>query len=316
MRRAPLFLTFCLLFAGALAHGPSSPEASAAQGPGPPPPQAPAGQAPPAQGRGGGRATFPAQQRPLAEAATLSRGETLYGIHCRSCHGRDLRGGDLGGPNLLRSPIALNDQDGETIGPVIVNGRQSPGMPSMPPLKLIEDETKAIAAFIRSLLAAARPQGAPPAGPAVTLNVLVGDPVAGRRYFDQNCQSCHSTSGDLQNLAARFPDPMQLQNTWVAGGRGGGRGAAPAPVAGPPSRRDVTVTVTPSSGPSVEGRLDRIDDFLVVLRLADGTLRSFRRDGDVPIVAINDPLDAHKKLLLVYTDDDIHNVTAYLATLK
>jgi cytochrome c oxidase cbb3-type subunit 3 len=78
----------------------------------------------------------------------------------------------------------------------------------------------------------------------------------------------------------------------------------------------VTVTVTPPNGQAVEGRLGRIDDFIVTLTMADGTPRSFRRDGDVPKVVINDPLAPHKKLLPTYTDTDIHNVTAYLATIK
>ena len=76
------------------------------------------------------------------------------------------------------------------------------------------------------------------------------------------------------------------------------------------------VTVTPASGPTVEGRLDRIDDFSVTLVLADGTRRTFRRSGDIPRVEITDPLAAHKAMLQTYTDRDMHNVTAYLVTLK
>jgi cytochrome c oxidase cbb3-type subunit 3 len=121
----------------------------------------------------------------------------------------------------------------------------------------------------------------------------------------------------LSGIGTRVADPMQLQNLWVSGGgggrggRGGGGGAAPAP-----SRRDVTVTVTQPSGQKAEGRLVRIDDFIVILAAADGTTQSFRRDGDVPKVDIRDPLAQHKKLLLEYSDRDIHNVTAYLVTLK
>jgi cytochrome c oxidase cbb3-type subunit 3 len=76
------------------------------------------------------------------------------------------------------------------------------------------------------------------------------------------------------------------------------------------------VTVTPPSGPKVEGRLGRIDDFLVIVNFEDGTSRSFRRNGDVPKVEVRDPRDAHRKLLPTYTDSDIHDVTAYLVTLK
>ena len=90
-----------------------------AQG-GPPAPagQGPAGQ-PPGGGRGRGGQSFPAQQRKLADPAVVERGGTLFGINCRLCHGADLRGGDMGGVNLLRSPLVLNDQEGELIYPVV-----------------------------------------------------------------------------------------------------------------------------------------------------------------------------------------------------
>ena len=291
---------------------------AAPQGP-PPPTPPPGGQTPPVQGGGrgaGGQAGrgFPAQQKPLADPAVLARGKTLYEISCRSCHGADLRGGDMSGPNLLRSQIALNDNDGESIGAIVRTGRGD-----MDPINLPEESVKAIAAYIRSILATARGQGSPPAGPRVELNVLVGDAAAGQAYFATNCSACHSPTGDLSGIAQRVPDPMALQNLWVAGGGGGGRGGrggGTGAAAAGPNRREVRVTVTPASGEKVEGRLVRIDDFIVILAQADGTTRSFRRDGDLPRIDIRDPLEAHKKLLLVYTDRDMHNVTAFLATLK
>jgi cytochrome c oxidase cbb3-type subunit 3 len=62
--------------------------------------------------------------------------------------------------------------------------------------------------------------------------------------------------------------------------------------------------------------LGRIDDFIVTMTLADGTARSFRRDGDTPAIEVHDPLKPHKDLLPGYTDRDIHNLTAYLVTLQ
>jgi len=154
----------------------------------------------------------------------------------------------------------------------------------------------------------------------VELNVLVGDAAAGQAYFTRQCSSCHSPTGDLNGIAQRYSDPMALQNAWVSGGGGGGRGGrgggGGAATTSAPNRREVTVTVTLASGEKVEGRLGRIDDFIVTLTQADGTARSFRRDGDLPRIDIRDPLEAHKKLLLVYTNTDMHNVTAFLATLK
>jgi cytochrome c oxidase cbb3-type subunit 3 len=276
-------------------------------------------------GRGGrGQPTFPAQQRPPGDPAQIERGKNLYGVTCRACHGADLRGGDMGGPNLLRSQLVLNDQDAELILPVVQNGRQNPGMPVMPPMNIPPDDVKALAAFIHSVAAASRGQGAPPPGEAVMLNIVVGDAAAGKAYFDSKCAACHAATGDLAGVATRISDPMQLQNTWVSGGGGGGRGRdggggpAAGTEGGAPARRsrEVTVTVTHPSGETVSGRLVRIDDFIVTLAQADGTQRSFRRDGDVPKVEINDPLEAHRKLLTVYTDKDIHDVTAYLVTVK
>ena len=249
---------------------------------------------------------FPAQQRPPGDATLISRGNTLYGIHCRSCHGADLRGGEQGGPNLLRSEVTMNDQSGELIQPVIREGRRNTGMPSMPAIDLSSDDIRAIAEYIHSILATARGQGNPPPGPPVTLNVLVGDASAGRTYFEAKCSSCHSVTGDLRGIGSRFANPSQLQNLWVAGGAGG-RGGGTTPI---------TATVTLREGKKVEGRIIRSDDFTIVLEMADGTSRSFRRDGDVPKVEIHNPREGHIKLLAGYTDKDIHDVTAYLVTQK
>jgi cytochrome c oxidase cbb3-type subunit III len=295
----------------------------AAQGPPAPPApagQAPAGGAPAPGGRGRGQATFPAQQRPPGDPVVIARGKQLFEVNCRLCHGADLRGGDMGGVNLLRSNLVLTDQHGELILPVVHNGRQTPGMPPMPPFPQIpDDDVKAIAEYIHSVAATMRGQGNPPPGSEpVVLNIVVGDANAGRAYFQAKCASCHSPTGDLQGIGMRYADPVQLQNSWVAGGGGrGGRGrGAPAGGGGAARGRELTVTVTEASGQKVEGRLDRLDDFLVVLTPADGVQRSFRRDGDVPKVELHDPLAGHKQLLPVYTDKDIHDVTAYLVTLK
>jgi cytochrome c oxidase cbb3-type subunit 3 len=107
---------------------------------------------------------------------------------------------------------------------------------------------------------------------------------------------------------------VQLQNAWVSGGGSGGRGARGG--GGRAGRAQTTVTVTTPDGQRIQGRLDRIDDFTVVLTSAEGLQRSFRRLGDVPRVEIQDPLEGHKKLLQVYSDKDIHDVTAYLVTVK
>jgi cytochrome c oxidase cbb3-type subunit 3 len=114
---------------------------------------------------------------------------------------------------------------------------------------------------------------------------------------------------------------MALQNAWVSGGGGGGRGGRGGGGGGDtgaarPQPKPVTAVVTTRDGQRVEGRLDRIDDFLVTLTLADGTQRTFSRAGTTPAIQINDPLAGHKQLWVKLTDGDIHDVTAYLVTLK
>jgi len=268
------------------------------------------------QGRGG-VASFPAQQRDPADPAVVARGRAIYDTECRSCHGADLRGGEQGGSNLLRVTLVLNDREGELIQPVLQGSHKG----RISSAGLSGDDVKALAAYIHSILALAPGQGAPPPGPPVELKVMVGDAAAGQRYFVAKCATCHSITGDLKGIGSRDLPPAQLQNLWIAGGRGGGgrggRGGAPAAPAPPmTTRREATVVVTMPTGQKYEGRLERIDDFMVTLTQADGTPRSFRRSGDVPKVVVRDPLEAHRNLLPAYTDKDIHDVTAYLAGVK
>lgn len=262
-------------------------------------------------GRRGGGGFVPGQQRPPGDPEQIARGRTLYGISCTGCHGADLRGGDLGGPNLLRSQLSLSDQDGEMIVPVIQGSRQSGGMPA---IDMSAADAKAVAAYVRSILETIGRQGMPPGTGQAPPTILVGDANAGKVYFDSKCAACHSPSGDLQGIASRVTDPKLLQNTWVAGGGRGGRGGAGGAAMSP--ARMVTVVVTPPGGERVEGRLVRIDDFLVTLALADGSTRTFRRVGETPKVEVRDPMKAHRDLLSVYTDKDMHDLTAYLVTLK
>jgi cytochrome c oxidase cbb3-type subunit III len=276
------------------------------------PPQTPAPATPPQGGRGGRVGGFvPGQQRPPEDPVQTARGKTIYGISCTGCHGADLRGGDMGGPNLLRSQLALVDQKGELIVPIIQGSRQ----PAMPAIPMSPEDAHAVAAYIRSMMATIGRQGMPPSIGVPAPSILVGDAKAGQAYFETKCGRCHSPTGDLKGIATRIPDPKALQNTWVAGGGGrGGRGGAAAPGAIGP--RTVMVAVTTAPGQTVEGRLVRIDNFLVTVGLADGTIRSFRREGDVPKVEVRDPMKPHRDLLAVYTDKDMHDVTAYLVTLK
>ena len=250
---------------------------------------------------------FPAQQRALADAAMIKRGEQIYTASCRFCHGADLRGGDAGGPNLLRSQLVFNDKEGELIGPLVLGGSQTPGVGMMPPIPMKDNDVKAVAAYLHSVQATMRGQGNPPRGGEKELNVLVGDVAAGRAYFESSCTSCHS-AGDMKGLAAQFPEAMDLQNFWVRGGGGGRRTGKPETPA--------AVTVKTAAGETYEGELVRYDDFVVALRQSDGRYRSFGRKGGALQVEINDPRQAHLQLLPKYTDKNIHDVTAYLVSLQ
>ena len=256
-------------------------------------PQAPGG----ARG-GGGFVAYP--QRPIADPEAVARGKVMFDVNCSFCHGADARGGD-DGPNLLRSELVLEDQKGENIGPVLLNGRDR----GMPKFTFTAAQISDVAAYIHSFPVSSR------TGPS-TINIVVGNAKAGEAFFNSKCTSCHSITGDLKGVAAKYTDPKVLQQTWILPGSGGRFGGAG------PARTAPTTTaiVTLPSGEKVEGKVDRIDDFVVSLTLADGTHRSFATEGNTPAVEIRDPLQAHKDLLRTYSDADIHNVTAYLVTLK
>ena len=267
--------------------------------PGPGGPQRPGG---PGGGGGGFGNAFP--QKPQAAPEVIERGKALYSLHCSFCHGSDARGGGEGGPSLIRSDVMLNDQKGELLAPVVLNGRGG-----MPKFSLTTEQISDIAAFVHSFRVsgydAARNRPA---------TIVVGEAKAGEAYFNATCAKCHSVTGDLKGFAAKFRDPRTMQQNWLMPGGGGGfgPGAGPSPITPKP----VTVTVTLAGGEIVEGTLKRIDDFLVTLTEADGASGTIRRNGDLPKIEIHDPLEPHKQLLESYTDKDIHNVTAYLESLK
>ncbi len=244
----------------------------------------------------------PGQKRPPIDPAVIARGKTLYGVSCQGCHGKDLRGGDMGGPNLLRSQVALVDQDGEGIVPIIQGGRQAMGMPAIP---LSIDDSKTVAAYVRSVIVTIGNSGAPPSEQQ-PIDIVTGNAGDGAAYFKKSCAGCHSAEGDLRGIASRVASPKALQNQWVTGGVRGKKTEGSL----------ATVSVTLPSGERLQGKLVRVDDFFVTLKATDGTIRTFMRGRGGPKIVIEDPLRAHKDLLPVYTDKDIHDVTAYLVTLK
>jgi cytochrome c oxidase cbb3-type subunit 3 len=240
-------------------------------------------------------AAFP--QRPVVDQAVLDRGRALYGVTCSFCHGSDARGGE-GGPNLLRSQLVLQDKNGELIAPVVQKGRPDQGMPAF--ASITTSQVADLAAFIHNFAVNNRdPARFPPP------SILVGDAKAGQVYFQSKCASCHSASGDLKGIGGKITDARVLQNTFLMPGKGG-------PSAAPFLHlRPVTATVGTAAG-----ELVRIDDFSVTLKDSEGAEHAFRRDGDNPKVVIHDPLQPHIDMLRTWADKDIHDVTAYLVTLR
>ena len=233
----------------------------------------------------------------------LEDGHKLFSQNCAFCHGANAKGGETG-PDLLRSVVVLDDDNGEKIGQVVLNGRPDKGMPKF---AMTQDQISDIAAFLHDRIRAAALRGT-----YQILNIVAGDAKAGEAYFNAagGCASCHSVSGDLAHIGSKY-DPVTIQQKIVMPreGRYGRRVAAP-------ETAPRTVTVSLPSGETFSGKLEHIDDFTVALTDAKGDYHSFTRDGNTPKVEIHDPLQAHIDLLTKYTDSDIHNLTAYLITLK
>jgi cytochrome c oxidase cbb3-type subunit 3 len=237
-------------------------------------------------------------KHPPVDPAIVTRGKQVFSANCSFCHGSDARGGEQG-PNLIRSELVLNDKDGELILPVVQNGRLSKGMPKF---DLAVADIHAIAGYLHSV---------PVGGRAETtgiVNPLVGDAKAGEVYFNGagKCASCHSVTGDLQGIGGRITDVKALQGSILTGEKRGEWAEMP----------HKTVTVTAPNGQSMTGTLDQIDDFLVGLTDSQGNYHSYVRHGAIPKVVVVDPLQPHLDMLRTFKDDDVHNLTAYLVTLK
>jgi mono/diheme cytochrome c family protein len=242
------------------------------------------------------------------DPAAVDRGGKVFATYCAGCHGAGAKGGP-GAPDLVRSILVLDDEKGILVAPVIREGRPDKGMPK---LNLTEPQISDIVAWLHVRTYAAGHRGTYTFGDVVT-----GDPKKGALYFNTagKCNTCHSATGDLAGIGRKY-DPFSLQSRWLQprnarrGARAGGADSTPSKTSTP------SVTVTLPAGESFSGTLDRIDDFTISLRDSTGQFHSFARDGTTPKVEVHDPLEAHTEMLRHYTDADIHNVTAYLVTLK
>src|SRR5438552_1167520 len=250
----------------------------------------------------------PKRSAPLEQ--TQARQE-LFSARCGICHGRDAAGGSELGPDLIASVLVAQDVHGEKIGEVVRNGRLGKGMPAFDHVD--EQQLAALVAFIYDRKAKAKE------GRRRTVDVSdlqTGNAEAGMRYFNGagGCAKCHSPSGDLAGIAGKLQGLELLKRMLY---RENGRAAESSPgdgrLAGP-SKAITTATVTLPSGETVTGKLAYRDEFTIALTDPSGWYRSW------PVTRVKftvmNPLDAHIEQLAKYTDEDMHNVLAYLQTLR
>jgi len=259
---------------------------------------------PPSRGGGGGGGAAGPADKPLVDFALADKGKDAWVAECVTCHGAQARGTDTG-PNLLRSVLFLRDRYGSEIGPFLKKGH--PLQSGKPASTLTDEQITNIAHFLRKQLNDTL------RGAAVftVQDIRTGDAKAGAEYFNGagKCATCHSVTGDLAGLAGKYETvDIQQRMLFPGGGRGGRRG-------GPPPKSAVRVSVTPQGGATVSGVLVYMDDFVVTLQDETGVSRTFRRTPALKLQK-TDPLDAHHALLDTITDKQIHDLVAYLETLK
>lgn len=241
------------------------------------------------------------QVLPQYDQTSRERGKTAFGAACGFCHGQNARGGE-GGPDLLHSVIVLGDEGGKELGQFLQAGRPDKGMPAfngMPQAQVTD-----IATFLHAEVLAAVSQR------SVQVDIVTGDAKAGQAFFngEGKCNTCHSVTGDLKGIGSKY-DPITLQDKAMMPRGGTGFGGLP-----PGPQQQVTVTLP--SGEKFDGTLLRLTLFYVTLRDAKEIRHSFARNGDVPKVEVKDPLEGHFENLSKMTDQHMHDITAYLVTLK
>lgn len=246
----------------------------------------------------GPRAHVGAADRHRVDPEAVPRGRRIYAAECVTCHGANARGTERGA-NLIRSTRVLRDRYGSAIGPFLKAGHP---MQTGSAASLTGAQITDLSHFLWD-----RINGTLRGSPEFDVkDVLTGNPNAGRAYFngEGGCASCHSPTGDLAGYGARYA-PVDIQQRFVFPGSAG-RGS---------TRPPTTVTVTIAGGEPIEGTLVSRDDFHIALRTADGRYRSWRLTPEMT-VDVHDPYAAHVALLDRLTDTAMHDVVAYLETLK
>jgi cytochrome c oxidase cbb3-type subunit 3 len=227
------------------------------------------------------------------DKTAAARGAPLFQQDCAFCHGPQARGAE--GPNLITSDVVLGDDHGEHLVPFLKKGRPDKGMPSF--ASMADDQLKDIAEFLHLQVEEVANRGT-----YHVLNILVGDPARGKAYVAANCMSCH-TSQSFDHIASKFRAPDQLQRSWVWPARPVDNSLA------------ITATVKTADGATISGRVTQVSDFRIALVDSNGQSHTIDRGPGVA-VEMKDPLAPHQAIVMSLKDDDMHNVTAYLETLK
>jgi cytochrome c oxidase cbb3-type subunit 3 len=225
--------------------------------------------------------------------ALVESGGSLFRQDCSFCHGRDAGGGESG-PDLTRSKLVTEDVDGDKIGAVVRNGRPDKGMPHF---DVSDPQIAGLMAFIHTQQNTALTKKGGRKGVDVS-DLQTGNAEAGKRYFEGagGCATCHSPTGDLAGIASRYKG-LELEEQMLY-----------------PKHAKSRVTVRLASGQTITGTLDYLDEFTVGLIDPTGSYRSWRT-SDVQY-KVDAPVTAHVDLLSKYKDADIHNLMAYLQTLR
>jgi cytochrome c oxidase cbb3-type subunit 3 len=231
-------------------------------------------------------------------AADVAAGRIRFGADCAFCHGRDATGG-AGGSDLTRSDLVAQDVRGDRIGAVLREGRADKGMPAF--ASLAADDLDAIVAFLHTQQQAAAAQSG--GRRSVDLaDLQTGDAAAGGRYFATHCRSCHTGPRDLAGIAGRLEGLALLRRMlYPRGGLGSAPGVRP------------TATIQTATGETITGPVSYRDEFTITIG-EGATARSWSTDA--VHFTIDDPLAAHAAQLARYTDRDMHDVLAYLHTLR
>lgn len=228
---------------------------------------------------------------PAPDAEAARRGAPVFASNCAFCHGPQGRGAE--GPSLIYSELVLKDQHGSVVGEFLKTGRPEKGMPSFATLS--DEQRKDLAEFLHQQI-----EDVANRGTFQVKNIVLGDPNKGARYVAAHCLSCHSLTGDLKGLAAKWR-PVELQRYWIMPPRTG-------------AGRAITATVHGPQG-SWQGQVQQIDDFRIVLMEDSGRPVVIERTAGVE-VELHDPLAPHVALIGNLDDADMINVTAYLETLQ